>query len=58
MKFKCCILVEISLRFVHNKPIDSKSALTQVMAWRRRVNSQLLESVIAQFIGAPIDLRR
>ena len=32
---KFCILIQISLKFVHKGPIDNKWALVQVMAWSR-----------------------
>ena len=35
MNEKFCILIQISLMFVPKDPIDNKSALVQVMAWRR-----------------------
>ena len=35
MNEKWCIFIQISLRFVPKGAIDSKSALVQVMAWRR-----------------------
>ena len=36
------ILVQISLKFVPKGPIDNKSALVQVMAWRRQATSHYL----------------
>ena len=30
---KFCILIQISLKFVHKSVIDEKTALYQVMAW-------------------------
>ena len=33
----------MSLKFVPNGPIDSKPALFQVMAWRRKIGKPLLE---------------
>ena len=30
-----CILIQISLTFIHKGPIDNKSAMFSVMAWRR-----------------------
>ena len=43
------ILIQISLKFVPKSPIDYKSALVQVMAWRRRGDKPLPESVLTQF---------
>ena len=40
---KFCIMVKISLKFVPKGPIDNKSALAQVMAWRRTGNKPLPE---------------
>ena len=34
---KLCILIWISRKFVPQSPIDNKSALVQVMFWRRTV---------------------
>ena len=31
----CCILIEISLKFVPHGPIDDIPTLVQIMAWRR-----------------------
>ena len=41
-----CILIQISLKFV---PIDNKSVLVQVMAWRLRSDKPLREPMLAQF---------
>ena len=49
MKEKFCILILISLKFVPEGPIDNKSALVQVMAWRRKGNKPLSEPVVTQF---------
>ena len=35
MNGKSCILIRISMKFVFKGPIDNKSALVQVRAWRR-----------------------
>ena len=57
--FKCIflnenvrILIKISLKFVPKDPIDNKSALVQVMAWRQIGARPLPESVMAQFNDA------
>ena len=39
MNEEICISIQISLKFVAKGPISSKSALVQVMAWCRTVNS-------------------
>ena len=44
---KFCILIQISLKFVPKGPIDNKSALVQVMAWRRPGNIPLSEPINA-----------
>ena len=46
------ILIEISLKFVPSISIDNKSALVQVMAWRRTGDKPLPESMLTQFIDA------
>ena len=40
--------IQISLKFVPKRPVDSKSALVQVMAWRRKGNKPLTESMLTQ----------
>ena len=54
--FKCIFLNEydkiqipISLKFVPRSPIDNKSALVQVMAWRRTGDKSLPELMLTQF---------
>ena len=42
----------ISLRFVPKLPIDNKSALVQVMAWRRTSDKPLPEPMSSQFTDA------
>ena len=42
MNEKFCILIRISLKFVPKGPIDDKSAVVQVMAWRQTGDSQYL----------------
>ena len=46
------IFIQISLKFVPNGPIDNKSALVQVMAWRRTGDKPLPEPMMTQFIDA------
>ena len=41
------ISINISLNFVPYGPIDYKSALVQIMAWRRAGNKPLYESMMA-----------
>ena len=43
------ILIHISLKFVPRSPVDSKSALVQVMAWCRIGNKPLPESMMIRF---------
>ena len=54
--FKCVffnenisISVKISLKFVHMGPIDNKSVLVQLMAWRRTVDTPLPKPMFVQF---------
>ena len=49
MNEKFCILIQISLKFVPKGPIDNKSALIQVMAWRRTGDKPLPEPMLNQF---------
>ena len=57
--FKCIflnenirMLIQISLKFVPKGPIDNKSALVQVMAWRRTGDKPLPETMMTQFTDA------
>ena len=57
--FKCILLNEndripfqISLRFVPRSQADNKSALVQVMAWRRTGDKPLPEPLLTQFTDA------
>ena len=57
--FKCIILnenvrisIKISFKFVPKGPIDNKSALVQVMAWRRTGDKPLPEPMLTQFTDA------
>ena len=57
--FKCIFLNEndripipISLKFIPRSPIDSKPALVQVMAWRRRGDKPFPEPLLIQFTDA------
>ena len=51
---KFCILIQISLKFVPKGPIESKSELLQVMAWRWTGDKPLPEPMLTQFIDAYI----
>ena len=44
---KFCILIQISVKFIARGPIGSKSALVQVMAWRRTGYKPLSEPIMA-----------
>ena len=46
------IPIQISLKYVSMSPIDNKSALVQVMAWRRTGDKPLPGPVLTLFIGA------
>ena len=57
--FKCifmnenfCISIRISPKFAPKGPIDKKSALVQVMAWRRTGDKPLPEPMLTQFTDA------
>ena len=41
--------IRISLKFAPKSPLDSKSALVQVMAWRRIGDKSLPEPMLTQF---------
>ena len=43
------ILIKISLKYVSDGPINNKSALVQVVAWRRTGDKPLPEAMMAQF---------
>ena len=43
------ISIKISLKFVPKGPINNKSALVQVMAWRQTGDKPLPERVLTQF---------
>ena len=45
------IAIQISLKFVPRDSNDNKSALVQVMAWRRTGDKLLPELMVAQFTG-------
>ena len=57
--FKCifvkenvCILMKISLKFVHSRPIDSKSSLVQVMARHWTCDKPILEPLMIMIYDA------
>ena len=57
--FKCIFVdeneripIQISLKFVPRSPIDNKTALVHVMAWRRTGDKQLPEPMLTQFTDA------
>ena len=47
-----CILIQISLKFVPKGLNDNKTALVQVMSWRRTGNKPLFEPMLTQFTDA------
>ena len=49
---KSLYLIRISLEFVPKSPIDNKSALVQVMAWRRTGAKPLHKPMLTQFTDA------
>ena len=46
------ISIQISLEFLLKGPVDNKSALVQIMDWRRLGDKPLLEAVMSQFTDA------
>ena len=46
------ILIKIPLKFVSKGPINNISELFQVMAWRRKGNKPLPETLVTQFADA------
>ena len=48
---KFCISIRISLKFVPSGPIDNRSALVQVMAWRRTGDKPLSEQFTDAELG-------
>ena len=52
------IWIHISLKFVPKGPIDNKSALVQVMAWRRTGDKPLSEPMLNQFTDAYMRYQR
>ena len=49
MNEKFCVLIKISLKFVPTGLNDNKTALFQVMAWRRTGAKPLPEPMLIQF---------
>ena len=49
MNGKVCLWIQISLKFVPKGPIDNKSMLVQVMAWRRGGDKPLTEPMLTRF---------
>ena len=52
MNEKFCILIEISLKFVPNGPINNKPPLVSIMAWHRIGDKPLSEPMLTQFTDA------
>ena len=48
MNEKFCISIWILLKYVPKEPIDTKSALAQVMAWCQTGNKPLSEPMVTQ----------
>ena len=46
------ILIRISLKFVPNSEVDDKSALVQVMVWRRADDKPLPDPMLTKLIDA------
>ena len=47
-----CILIEISLKFVHKDPNDNYPALVYIIAWRQIGDKPLSEPMLARFTDA------
>ena len=52
MNKKFCVLVKILPKFAPKGPIDNKSSLVQVMAWRQKGDRPLPEPNKTQFTDA------
>ena len=52
MNEKLLMLIGISLKFLPKGPIDNKSALVEVMAWRRAGDKSLPQPMLAEFTYA------
>ena len=57
--FRCSLLfanlfifIQVTLKFVVKRPIDSKSAFVQIMAWHQTGAKPLPEPMMTQFIAA------
>ena len=48
----CCVLVQISVKYVPRGPINNKPWLVQIMAWRQRGDKPLSEPIMASFTDA------
>ena len=46
----CCILINISLKFVRKGPIDNNPALVQIMAWRRLGDKPFSEPMMVSLL--------
>ena len=49
---KFCIVIWISPKFVPKGPLDNKSALILIVAWRQTCDKPLFEPMLTQFIDA------
>ena len=49
MNEKFRIFIRISLKLIHNGPIDNESALVQIMTWRRKGDKPLPEPLMTQY---------
>ena len=52
MNEKFCVFIQNSLKFVPKGPIDNKSMMVQVIAWRRTGDNPLSEPMLTQFTDA------
>ena len=52
MNEKFGILIQITLKFVLEGPIDNKSILVQLMTWSRKGDKPLSEPILTEFTDA------
>ena len=57
LKFKCYILIQISLKFILEGPMDNKCVLAQIRAWRR-TSDKPLSDIIHDTIVCRVDCFR
>ena len=53
---KCCVLIQISVKFIPKVPINNNFVLIQIMAWCWTGGMPLSEPMMAKLTGAPLML--